>query len=113
MSLQPALIFDVDGTIINNMPYHLKAWGKLIAELGSDLKGDELLKQLYGKNEEVLKRIFGKKFPEDELRKLSLRKEEYYRELYLPHMQLLPGFREFLEDAKQHCISMAIGTASM
>lgn len=113
MALQLALIFDVDGTIVNNMPYHLKAWSKLIAELGSDLKGDELLKQLYGKNEEVLKRIFGKRFSEDELHKLSLRKEEYYRELYLPHMQLVPGVREFLEDAKQHGIAMAIGTASM
>ncbi len=107
------LIFDLDGTLIDNMPYHLKAWEKFMAEMGSSLHGEALFKELYGKNEEVIVRMFGDHFADEELQALSHRKEKYYRELYLPHVKLMAGAKQLFEAAKANDVPMAIATASM
>jgi beta-phosphoglucomutase len=111
--MQTAFIFDMDGTMIDNMRYHFKAWRKITDELNGKLDDAALRSQLYGKNEEVLGRIFGKDaFTPGELEDISERKEVYYRSLYKDHMQLIPGLKEFLERAYRQNIPMALGTAS-
>ena len=103
----------MDGTVIDNMEYHFKAWRRIVDELGGKLDDQALRKQLYGKNEEVLRRIFGDNaFSQQELEDISERKEEYYRALYKDHIQLIAGLHEFLESAYQLNIPMALGTAS-
>jgi beta-phosphoglucomutase-like phosphatase (HAD superfamily) len=54
-----AFIFDMDGTITDNMLYHLDVWERIVSEMGGNLKGDLLKKELYGSNELIIKRIFG------------------------------------------------------
>lgn len=107
------LIFDLDGTLVDNMPYHLKAWEKFMAEMGRNLQGEELFKELYGKNEEVIVRLFGNQFSGAELLELSHRKERYYRELYRPHIKLMPGAKLLFDEAAANTVHMAIATASM
>src|SRR5690242_21918224 len=96
--MDTAFVFDMDGTVINNMDYHFKAWRRIVDELRGKLNDQALRKQLYGKNEEVLRRIFGNDaFSKEELENISERKEEYYRALYKDHIQLIKGLDEFLE----------------
>src|SRR2546423_13792472 len=112
--MQTAFLFDMDGTMLNNMQFHLMAWEKAIAEAGSDLKGEALFKQLYGKNSEVIERIFGKgKFSKEEMEKMAAKKDAYYREFYKPHIKLLPGLKEFLIEAKRQGILLAIATSAI
>lgn len=110
-----AFIFDLNGTMINDMEYHTKAWMKLLNdELGGNFTWDEVKQQMYGKNPEVLVRMFGpNSFTIDEMNALSYAKEERYQQEYLPQLQLLPGLAEFLEKAYQQGIPMAIGSAAI
>jgi beta-phosphoglucomutase len=110
-----AFIFDLNGTMINDMEYHTKAWQSLFNnELGGNFSWDEVKPQMYGKNPEVLVRMFGPdRFTLDEMNDLSYRKEEKYQEEFLPHLALLPGLMEFLEAAYQRGIPMAIGSAAI
>lgn len=104
----------MDGTLVDNMKYHLQAWEKIMNEAGSDLKGEELMEQLYGKNTEVVERIFGKdRFTKDEVNDLSLQKERYYHEMYGPHVKLLPGLKDFLQEARDRGVKLAIATAGL
>jgi beta-phosphoglucomutase len=113
MNQQKAFIFDMDGTMVDNMHYHLPAWEKLVKELGGNLQGEALMKELYGKNELVIERIFGAgKFAEEEAYKQGERKEELYRELYAAHLQEVNGLTSFLEQAKEWQIKIAMGTAA-
>jgi beta-phosphoglucomutase len=110
-----AFIFDLNGTMINDMAYHNQVWHTI---LNNDLDGnftmDEVKQQMYGKNTELLVRAFGSnRFTVDELNKLSHEKEEKYQQVYLPHLALLPGLPEFLETAYQQGIPMAIGSAAI
>ncbi len=110
-----AFIFDLNGTMIDDMHYHAKAWYDI---LNNDLKAgvswDEVKVQMYGKNSELLERIFGKNhFSDEQMKQLSLEKERKYQHEFLPKLSLILGLSQFLEKAKQQDIPMAIGTAAI
>jgi beta-phosphoglucomutase family hydrolase len=110
-----AFIFDLNGTMIHDMEYHTRAWQSLLNnDLGGNFTWDEVKAQMYGKNQELLVRVFGPdKFTEAEMGRLSVEKEKSYQREYRPHLQLLPGLPEFLEEAHQRRIPMAIGSAAI
>jgi beta-phosphoglucomutase len=110
-----AFIFDLNGTMIDDMAYHTKAWQTLLNnDLGGNFTWDEVKPQMYGKNQEVLVRMFGpNRFTTDEMHRLSLDKEKRYQKEFLPHLQLLPGLNDFLEGAYRQNIPMAIGSAAI
>lgn len=109
-----AFLFDLNGTMIDDMEYHLDVWFDVITkDLGANLTKDEVRGQMYGKNDEVLRRIFGEtKFREFDFPAISQAKEERYQQIYKPYLDLLPGLFPFLDEAKKKNIVMAIGSAA-
>jgi beta-phosphoglucomutase len=115
MALPKALIFDLNGTMVDDMKYHIRAWSDLLNnELSANLSPDEVRSQMYGKNSELLIRVFGPgRFTEEEMDRLSIQKEERYQQAFLPDLRLIPGLAEFLEKAAAKNIPMAIGSAAI
>lgn len=108
-------IFDMNGTMIDDMEFHNRIWHSIITEeLGGSLSMEEVKTQMYGKNSELLERVFGKgKFTFEEMNWWSLEKEKRYQKAYLPHLRLLPGMDDFLENSYFNKIPMAIGSAAI
>lgn len=115
MNYMKAFIFDLNGTMVNDMPYHTKAWHSLLNdELGGNFSLEEVKPQMYGKNPEVLVRMFGEgRFTAEEMERISVEKERKYQRDFLPFLELVPGLHEFLEEAHQAGILTAIGTAAI
>lgn len=111
----PAFIFDLNGTMIDDMHFHLKVWYDVLNnDLGANLSLEEVRSHMYGKNDELLARVFGAgKFTQEEVDKISRRKEDLYQEVYRPHLQLLPGLNSFLQQAHEAKIKIAIGSAAI
>jgi beta-phosphoglucomutase len=111
--MQKAFLFDLDGTLIDTMHWHFITWEVVAAEQGSLLKGDALMKELYGNGAELMNRLVPHKtFTEEEARAIVDEKEARYRNLYGQNITVLEGAKEFLEEALNHNIPMGIGTAS-
>lgn len=110
-----AFIFDLNGTMIDDMDYHIRAWHNLInTELGGNLSYEQVKKEMYGKNSEVLTRIFGKGvFTPERMDQLSIEKERGYQKEFRPHLKLIKGLNFLLERAYQDNIAMAIGSAAI
>ncbi|HEY4206256.1 MAG TPA: HAD family phosphatase [Puia sp.] len=110
-----AFLFDLNGTMINDMEYHLTAWHHILnEELKAGLSREQVKRHMYGKNGELLDRIFGKgHFSEAQVEEISMVKEKSYQEAFRPHLQLIAGLAEFLRKADQHHIRMAIGSAAI
>ena len=110
-----AFIFDLNGTMIDDMQYHARAWYDILNnDLKAGLTQDEVNVQMYGKNNELLERIFGKHhFDETRMKELSLEKERRYQQAYLPNLKLINGLQIFLERSEQAGIPMAIGSAAI
>src|ERR1700761_848703 len=115
MSAPMAFIFDLNGTMIDDMTYHLDVWyDVLVTDFGVKMTRDEVKHHMYGKSPEVLLRIFGNdRFTKEQLDKISLNKEKRYQQLYRPHLDLIPGLFAFLELAFEKKIKMAIGSAAI
>lgn len=108
-----AFLFDMNGTMIDDMHYHIKAWHGLLNELGAGISMERMKEECYGKNNELLERIFPGRFSEEEKQSMSWEKERQYQETFRPHLQLLDGLADLLEKARQQGIKMAIGSAAI
>jgi len=110
-----ALIFDLNGTIINDMEFHIRAWTGILNEyLHAGLSPEQVKSQMYGKNSELLIRVFGEgRFTNEEMEYWSIEKEKRYQEEYRPHLRLIAGLADFLESAYAKKIPMAIGSAAI
>ena len=107
-----AFIFDMDGTLVDNMGFHTEAWRTLIEENGYEFNERKFLVETAGQtNREIIPGVFGA-MSNERLSELALRKEELYREAYLPNRKPVAGLVEFLEAASELGIKMAVSTAA-
>lgn len=106
-------LFDLNGTMVNDMPYHIEAWHKKIIALGGDLTLEQMKHQCYGKNDELLERVFPGRFTMTEKINIGNEKEALYRVEFKPSLQLIDGLALFLQEAAQLNIKMAIGSAAI
>lgn len=113
--MNKAFLFDLNGTIIDDMEFHERAWYNiLVNELGATLSREEVKKQMYGKNEELLVRVFGEGyFTDEQMAEISFQKELVYQKEFTPHLKLIKGLDVFLEKAYQLKMPMAIGSAAI
>lgn len=110
-----AFLFDLNGTMIDDMEYHAKAWYTILNEnLSAGLSYADVKREMYGKNSELLHRIFGKgHFTLAQEVELSFEKERRYQKEYKPKLALIDGLDCFLAKAKTNNIKMAIGSAAI
>ncbi len=107
-----AFIFDMDGTLVDNMHVHTEAWAKVLEENGVEMDAHKFLVATAGKtNREILPTVFGD-ISEDRITELAKRKETLYRDAYLPIRKPVDGLIEFLIEAQNLGIKMAVATAA-
>src|ERR1043165_3480163 len=108
-----AFIFDLNGTMIDDMEYHIIGWHRILTSLGTNVSLEKTKQECYGKNHEFLERMLPGVFTNEEKDRMSLQKEEVYQEQYKPHLKLIEGLQDFLFAAREQQIKMAVGTAAI
>lgn len=106
------VIFDMDGTMVDNMMTHHRAWQRKLADLGLELSLEEVKEKIHGVNEEILERLFGDRLSPAARKQISYEKEAVYREVFLPELRLVEGLDVLLDQMAHAKIPMAIGTAA-
>jgi len=117
MSELKAVIFDLDGVLVDTAKYHYLGWKKLADELGVpfDEMKNEQLKGIDRLNS--LKRMLGdlqNDYTTDELWVLANRKNEYYVEMIqeVTPADLYEGARELITALRSEGIRVAVASAS-
>ena len=109
-----AVIFDLDGTLLDNNSYHLKSWIEYLKKIGRNISEEEYNANINGRtNTDVIKYIYNREMSNDEILKYTLEKEALYRELYKPYIKPIAGLIDFLEILKEKEIPMAIATSGI
>ncbi len=107
-----AAIFDLDGTLVDNMRFHVQAWVAMSRSLGLETPAERFEREFNGRrNEEIFPALLGRPVPPEELARLSEQKESHYRALYAPHLAPLRGARELLARLRDAGLGLAVASA--
>lgn len=105
-----AFIFDMDGTIVDNIPYHFKAWEEVFQNHGRVFDPVSFHARNTGTIEETVRKFFGEDLSLEEVYRVGEEKESAYRRLYQPHVKELDGLSELLNHAGARGIGTALAT---
>jgi beta-phosphoglucomutase family hydrolase len=112
-SLHRAVIWDLDGTLIDSSAYHWEAWQAVMAVENFSLTYEQYVADFGKRNDEILRGRLGADLPEEFVARVSLAKEENYRHLVRTKgLELLPGARFWLERLRSSGWMQALGTSA-
>ena len=107
-----AIIFDLDGTLVDSVGFHTEAWVKAFQEYGYDFSFDKLRQQI-GKGSEY---IIGELLPAEEAEKLESDiagyRKQYYQDNLLEKVQPFPKVRELFEKIKADDIKIVLASSA-
>ncbi|MDB5269521.1 MAG: hypothetical protein JWP58_2561 [Hymenobacter sp.] len=111
--MKPALIFDMDGVLVDNTPTQARAFQLLFRDLGLKTNATKLLKRLNGMPAgEIIQSVFRHRIPKKELEGYAEQREFLYRTLYWSKRRALPGLIPFLQAARAQGFKIGLGTGS-
>ncbi len=109
-----AVIFDMDGVIVDTNPHHKTAWREYYQRNGKTLSDADFVEHVSGKhNNAILGHLFdGQILSTDEAKRLAYEKEALFRELYSPVITPVAGLVPFLQTLKAANIRTAVATSA-
>ncbi|AII51646.1 HAD family hydrolase [Hymenobacter sp. APR13] len=112
-ALPYALLFDMDGVLIDNTPEQARAFQLLFRDLGLTTNARRLLRHLNGMPaSEILATVFTNPVPKKQLEEYAAQRELLYRVLYWNKRREVAGLTAFLQAARAAGCRIGLGTGS-
>ena len=109
-----AVIFDLDGTLIDNNDYHLQTWKQFLKNEGIDISDENYNAFINGRtNKDAIEYIYGKKMSDEQTMEYTLEKEALYRKLYKPFIKPVEGLIPFLKILANKEIPIGMATSGI
>lgn len=102
----------MDGVLVDNSEYHLKAWKAFAAEYGCNLTEDDIRRRLGFTNKEYMRFVLGREPTEREVLDATVRKEALYREVYGAHIAPPPGLVDLLNAFRRRGVQCGVATSA-
>jgi HAD superfamily hydrolase (TIGR01509 family) len=107
-----AVIFDVDGTLVDSVDLHARAWQEAFRHFGKEVSYEDVRQQI-GKGGDHLMPVF---LPKEQLEKQGKQIEEYRRNLflrkYMPQVRRFPRGRELFERLRADGKKIALASSA-
>ena len=110
--MSKAVIFDIDGTLVDSVDLHAAAWAATFAKYGKQIAVNDIRRQI-GKGSDQLLPVF---FSQTELQEFgeAMEKErgELFKRDYLPRVTAFPKTRELFERIRQEGTQIALASSA-
>jgi len=107
-----AVIFDLDGVLVDTAQAHRQAWYDLAAEQGVPMS-DEFFYNTFGmQNYQILPMLLGVDLSEEQIEQLSRWKERRYREIVVQQLRPVQGAHQLLSRLKDARFHLAVGSSA-
>jgi beta-phosphoglucomutase len=107
-----AVIWDMDGTLVDTAELHFASWERLAQEIHNPFTRADFAATFGRRNPEIIRALFGTQYTERQLDELGGRKEEYYRAAARQGVDLLPGVLALLAALQAAGYHQAIGSSA-
>lgn len=108
-----AAIFDVDGTIVDNMGWHAKAFEAFLERHGLPPMTIETRRRIDGKrNREIFPLLFGRDLSIADVRAFEAEKEGTYREVSRDGLRPMAGLTRLLDRLDAHGVAVGVATSA-
>ena len=108
--MKKGIIFDMDGTIVDSLPYHYKAWKIFFKENKVENFSERLKDYKGGGTLDLLTAVYGDKYSRKELKIMTDEKEIIFREIYKNNVVPIMGFMDMFELIKSKKILVGIAS---
>jgi HAD superfamily hydrolase (TIGR01509 family) len=111
--MKSAFIFDMDGTMVDNMHHHTASWVELLGRHGVDIEPSAFFNDTAGRpGQHILRTYLDGSLTEADCALLIDEKEGLYQRRYAAHMRALPGFGEFIGEARRRGVALAVASGA-
>ncbi|AHM62253.1 haloacid dehalogenase superfamily protein [Flammeovirgaceae bacterium 311] len=108
-----AILFDMDGVIVDSNPYHKLAFQAFLKQHNITLSDEELKTNVFGRtNKEIMSYIFSDDASPQQTEQWANEKEAIFRDLYKEDIKAVKGLHSFLQEIKERGIATAVGTSA-
>ncbi len=108
-----AALFDLDGTLVDNMNIHTDAWVEISRRYGPAVPRERFIREWAGKkNEELIPLMLGREASAEEVARIARDKEALYRARAPSELREVPGTTALLERLKRQSTKRAVATAA-
>lgn len=107
-----ALVFDMDGTMIDSLGFHARSWSEFARQHGIEKDMLTWMRSANGRTGvECMRELFAQDLSDEQARALVAQKEQIYRDLFAPEFAEIKGFSEFARLAFARGLKLGMGTA--
>ena len=107
-----AIIFDVDGTLVDSVDLHAKAWQDAFAAFGHDIPFAELRGQIGKGGDQLMPVFLSKQEMASQGEALNARRSEILADSYLPLIRGFPDVRALFEALRRRGIAIALASSA-
>ena len=109
-----ALIFDMDGVLIDSNPFHFQIWRDFLTRHEVPFDPENLPAQIFGqRDDKALRMFFGPNLSNEQVTAWSEELEANFREAFGPRAQPLPGVTALIEECHGAGIPVAVASSAM
>lgn len=105
-----AIIFDMDGTLVDSIPYHKEVWLSFLKKHSIFLDPEDFLTKNQGHIDEMIRRFFGQGLPHEKVKILGQEREKAFRDLYRHNIKEINGLTDFLIKMREMNIKASLAT---
>ena len=107
------VIFDIDGTMVNNTGYHRQAWFDLCKQYHIPMDHQSYHEKIHARsNDKIVQNLFGPEVDGAFIRKIEVEKESLYRQTFRPVMKETAGLTALLNTLRDKGIPCAAASNS-
>src|SRR5438067_5514700 len=92
-----AVIFDLDGVLVDSYRAHFASWSRLYAGLGVQYAEAAFAADFGRTSRDILRRTLGEQLSDAEVRKLDVRKESFFRDILRDDFPAMDGAVELID----------------
>ena len=106
-----AVIFDMDGVLIDSAEAHKESWRILGNDLGINVT-DEMFASQFGRaSRDIIRCLFGHDLSDETVTRYDRRKEETFRDIVRGRMPIMHGARELVRSLHEAGFALAVGSS--